>query len=1275
MSSATQCRHFVQNAWKKELCSNCFKSREEHATLNQEHHQRQIVAKTTNSVKRVAHKVQGILRSKEARAKRKNVVFPDTLTEIIGYDGGDFYGSDDEHPDDQPDSCSEIDDLPDSEEERALGNLTRANTNFNTVTANLTGTIEEAKAASSRSFNTLRLGRAPKDGDGKKPALLVTVTPFGGDDSVPTARRLVEKKSSPNSTKPKPVSVDESPKPIAEFIPKATVSKKPVEETKSIESPKTVPAPAAIVDMPLITSTNLLSVISPTTTEQQRRTTSIARTPAIKKPENEKPRIVAQDQNAARNQKNLEMSNGVELKLNPVRTKHDNDKDNSKFAKEIPNYTTDKPRPALTDLTERKVEGEAASEKYRPYEQSRESAGEPDGKADEEVLTEPPALPSSPPPAMESSAKRTSFLHGMTEKPKVPQKPVSLPTKVVGSSLASLLSENRLYEYRLSQMQRSAALSHSQSESQLCAIESGAKVSVDSCSESTSDKTEEKDEQVEEEIEGEEDEDDSESSTDAPRSFSKRRMAPQPPNPSEDTSLNLFTRNPASKQSDCPVVREKEKRERASSCSPKFRKGEVTESTAANRPPEPAPRRNISLSQDSLAMAANSERVVEEKKKNRSKFSLKKFLRMGSKKDVDMTCGSKSDEIPSTPQPKPRLEIIHPLELDGAAVQVVRNDKNANGGEDTTELKSDAPGSSSPIIHNTPPHVTIRPSKPPPPPRSQSLDESSSRIQQQQQQQNSGKPLNGKSWQPNGNSGNNDSIYANLGAIRSGLAPAKPRRTSSMRDQQQLAVVSGQTQEQSSAQLSSRSGIHSNPMQRNAIDWPKILPLDFSLSSDDRTFEVDDTNAELRQGVNHPSKYPLSKRQSDSGTLDSNASSELRFQQTFFARSTSLPYCATESELEAYSPFSYHGDKKVTEDGKKDEDARIGRLRQRRGRSIVHHSLEDNYGAVIVANHEALAQFLEQTNQAPAVPQSLRFLKTINLQLRSFSIDRSTAVTTGRRLFFSAVWNEQNNVTLCLAFDSSMRVAQKEFYLAPIVEFIDTVPKDILDLGQNIAKKSAEATISVLPRLQINTLKSFAESVTVENSNDENATRESSFILLQLVNALKSLQAQGIEDAPKDLNNIVLCREDKDAYHRLYVFQRLSIDSCENDNVEYTSLCQCAFYALDQLNLSKKLPLIRELLMREKAVTLSQVKSVLEFSLWGPSDATLGGPRERETALQRWLDLERATVLHALVRARAQLSVTDEYQLLFLVRTSAKIMCEASLLLDRQRNGFLTRGS
>ncbi|XP_031787298.1 inner centromere protein A isoform X2 [Nasonia vitripennis] len=1396
---STQCRHFVQNAWKKELCSNCFKSREEHAA-NQESH-RQIVTRTANSVKRVAHKVQGILRLKEAsppnqvRSKRKNVAFPESLTEIIGYDGGDDLGSDYEYDDpnqpDDPDSgCgdddglevslgSDVDDLPDSEEERALGNLTRANTNFNTVTANLTGAVQPNDV---KSFASLMLGRAPKDGDTKKKPLLVTVTPFGGDDSVPTARRPSDKKS-PEQTKPKPAAEPTS-KPAPE-----PVIKKPLDEPKPCQQPpttKTIPNSnnsnlGKIVDMPLITSTNLLSVIetkSTSSTEQKQRATSIARTPAIKKPENEKPRIaVAQpnvDQNTARNHKNLEMSNGVELNLSPIRVGEEIVRETTTFGKEIPSYkSTDYPRKTtgIADLTERKVEGEAATDKY-PFEESRESAGEPDGKADEEVIAEPPALPKSPPPIESSSSTfalekqqqqrhstlaepRTSFLHGITEtktigKPVIPQKPVTLPTKAVGASLASLLSENRAYEFRLSQAARNNNLVHSQSETQLCEevvtkrnagqeSQSG-KAVAESCSEifkASVAKVGDKDDTTEED----EDEDDSEaSSTDQPRSnVNKRRMAPQPPSSTvsaEDSSTTMFARNPAPTpvKSDCPVVREKEKRERASSCSPKFRKSGVCDApdpshqVVTGRPPEPAPRRNISLSQDSLAMAAGSERIVEEKKKSRSKFSLKKLLRMGTRKDVDMTggsSGSRNDEIPSTPQPKPRLEIIHPLELDGAAVQVLRNDKIS--GEDTTDSKTEPQGNTnSQPVHGAQ-HVTTRPSKPPPPPRSQSLDESSrptSRASVPKQPQQSsptsssnGKPLTGKSWQPSGGSGSSasDSIYANLvaaaaasasghaaaedvaGAMRSGLAPAKPRRTSSMRDQannNNNNNNNGNPTTGTPGLVPSRIGAAASGtgngvgLQRQPgveRQRPVIADLQERLakaSSDRRSCspELNDSSAslELRQGYGG-SNHPVTKRQSDSGALESN-SSEMKFQQALFIRSTSLPYCASEAESEMYSPFGYYYGDESAEDGqerKKEEETRIGRLRQRRGRSIVHRSLEDNYGAVIVANHEALAQFLEQTNQPSPIPVGLRSLKTAsNLQFGDFSIDRSSAVSTGRRVFFSAVWNEQN-VTLCLAFDPSMHASRKEFYLVPIVEFIDAVPKDVSDLGRLNGKKSSEATISVLPRLQVNTLKSFAELISSSESGgmDENSIRESSFILLQLVSALKSLQARGVEEAPGNLANVVLCREDKDAYHRLYMFQGLNIENCENNGEEYASLCQCAQNGLKELNLAEKLPLIQELLMREKAVTLSQVKSVLEFSLWGPSDATLGGPREREQALQRWLDLERATVLHALVRARAQLTVTDEYQLLFLVRTSAKIMCEASLLLDRQRSGLLMRSN
>lgn len=180
------------------------------------------------------------------------------------------------------------------------------------------------------------------------------------------------------------------------------------------------------------------------------------------------------------------------------------------------------------------------------------------------------------------------------------------------------------------------------------------------------------------------------------RSPNKRRMAPRPPESTEDLLpvASLFARNPgANLKSDSPVVREKEKRERSSSCSPKFRKAvcDLPDPTneSAKQPVESVPRRTISLSQDSLT---TEKEVREEKKRgrNRKGFSLKRFLRMGTRKDMDMitgqTSGAKTDEIPSTPQPKPRLEIIHPLELDGAAVEVVGNDRIiARMGEDQTD--------------------------------------------------------------------------------------------------------------------------------------------------------------------------------------------------------------------------------------------------------------------------------------------------------------------------------------------------------------------------------------------------------------------------------------------------------------------------------------------------------------------------------------------------------------------------------------------------------------
>lgn len=63
--------------------------------------------------------------------------------------------------------------------------------------------------------------------------------------------------------------------------------------------------------------------------------------------------------------------------------------------------------------------------------------------------------------------------------------------------------------------------------------------------------------------------------------------------------------------------------------------------------------------------------------------------------------------------------------------------------------------------------------------------------------------------------------------------------------------------------------------------------------------------------------------------------------------------------------------------------------------------------------------------------------------------------------------------------------------------------------------------------------------------------------------------------------------------HCSITFDRLNVETnAEDREEERVSLCQCALVALQHLNLASKLPVIQELLMREKAVTLSQVYSL-----------------------------------------------------------------------------------
>ena len=243
------------------------------------------------------------------------------------------------------------------------------------------------------------------------------------------------------------------------------------------------------------------------------------------------------------------------------------------------------------------------------------------------------------------------------------------------------------------------------------------------------------------------------------------------------------------------------------------------------------------------------------------------------------------------------------------------------------------------------------------------------------------------------------------------------------------------------------------------------------------------------------------------------------------------------------------------------------------------------------------------------------------------------------------------------------------------------------------------AVVWALARLQVLQFGAFSRNLKQRRKSlrlDE-FEKDMSFVLLQLINGLKFLQAQGIEETIADLDNFLLARSDNDTNHRLIITEECHKPTTGTGTARM-SLCQCALAAMLQLfdisspvavacephnkiELPQIIPSVSMfktmavILQQGGSVSLGQVKSMLEYMLWGPSDIIfdlkMGREAEsREEALQRWLDLERATVLNNLIRTQGlwniQLTVYEEYHLLFLVRTCAKMLREASLLFESE---------
>lgn len=111
---------------------------------------------------------------------------------MIGFGGDEFYSSDGEDSCEPEESVlASDDDVVDGEEDRALQKLTRTNTDFNTVAANLSGT---GNGETKRTFTQLLLGKPVTDAEGRRKTLQVSVTPFGGPEESDASPFVVRQK-------------------------------------------------------------------------------------------------------------------------------------------------------------------------------------------------------------------------------------------------------------------------------------------------------------------------------------------------------------------------------------------------------------------------------------------------------------------------------------------------------------------------------------------------------------------------------------------------------------------------------------------------------------------------------------------------------------------------------------------------------------------------------------------------------------------------------------------------------------------------------------------------------------------------------------------------------------------------------------------------------------------------------------------------------------------------------------------------------------------------
>ncbi|CAL2044531.1 unnamed protein product [Caenorhabditis brenneri] len=301
-------------------------------------------------------------------------------------------------------------------------------------------------------------------------------------------------------------------------------------------------------------------------------------------------------------------------------------------------------------------------------------------------------------------------------------------------------------------------------------------------------------------------------------------------------------------------------------------------------------------------------------------------------------------------------------------------------------------------------------------------------------------------------------------------------------------------------------------------------------------------------------------------------------------------------------------------------------------------------------------------------------------------------LTKGKSLFYNAVLPRQNlpdySVTLmiapCSQYAPLMRKTESNHFGLPgfleIEDHDGAIRQFLYDTGtQNLDGRNTK--VIAMPRLNLCSFHSLAAHQLNQRMDRTNHEELVSFILLQVLQALKMLQGEGVESLSTNFKEFLLAYRYPNVNSSYNEFPRLLFlpetlgAEIEIGGDELVGLCRYALRALCTLlhhKMDGKAPAIKlrsrfsralsacaVLLQEDKSNSLTKAKNVMELALWS------GGEHfKSEQDARVWIDTARADCVDTLLRQMIRepnrpLGARERFRVEFLLSSTPRSIMES----------------